>query len=260
MAAITASATGNWNATTTWAGGVIPISGDSVTIPNGITVTIPGGYVAICGTSPVSAGAACLVTTGTGKLVINGTFRYRGRMSFEQGEGVLSGGAGGVLEHDSSVAAAPVTTNYAIQLGTISLTRTSAQFFGTGRGANRFTLRNFTGSGNSGGFTNGGNDSCGLVQGKWVTATNQGVSGSCVRRPALYQSGDACFFENSLLTSCGSILEYNCNNGCSFYLLNTTILTPRPRQRGDRTTRGTASPSTRRRAPAASRGATSMAW
>ena len=42
-AAITSNGTGggNWNSASTWAGGIVPGNGDTVTIANGDTVTIP---------------------------------------------------------------------------------------------------------------------------------------------------------------------------------------------------------------------------
>jgi RHS repeat-associated protein len=42
--------TGNWNATTTWQSGVLPLANDNVTINSGNTVTIPSGDIASAGT------------------------------------------------------------------------------------------------------------------------------------------------------------------------------------------------------------------
>ena len=61
MALITSAASGNFNATSTWTGGVIPGVGDEARASTGHTVTI-------------TSNATCdeISNAGTGKFVING--------------------------------------------------------------------------------------------------------------------------------------------------------------------------------------------
>lgn len=65
MAAITSAASGNWSATGTWTGGVVPGEGDTVTIQNGHTVTINQNITVGADTS-----TPAIQMSGTGKLVL----------------------------------------------------------------------------------------------------------------------------------------------------------------------------------------------
>ena len=107
-ATITAS-TGNWSATSTWSGGVLPGIGDDVIIPNGVTVTqdITAGNGGDCKTLTIAAGgtlalganyisprttltcngsitassnSARLNAVGAGPLTINGTISTAARL------------------------------------------------------------------------------------------------------------------------------------------------------------------------------------
>ena len=60
MALITSAATGNFNATGTWSGGVVPVAGDEARVSNGHVVTITA-----------NATATLLSNSGTGYFVLN---------------------------------------------------------------------------------------------------------------------------------------------------------------------------------------------
>lgn len=75
-ATITSAASGNWSATATWSGGVVPTSSDSVIIASGHTVTVNANYTCLAlavvtgnsttvtGTVSVSSGFTLTVTNG----------------------------------------------------------------------------------------------------------------------------------------------------------------------------------------------------
>lgn len=96
-ATITSVASGNWSATGTWSGGVVPTSADSVIIASGHTVTVNANYTCMAlavltGNSGITTGTVS-VSTGFTLTVTNGVHLIDGKADATlnlQGAGTLS--------------------------------------------------------------------------------------------------------------------------------------------------------------------------
>lgn len=120
-----ASVSGNWNNTATWGGAAIPVSGDTVTINNGITVTVPAGYAAVVGSSPVddtgTPAIQCQATSGTGILIVFGSLKTQGPVRQCNANWTIStanwaGVGDGSWTCDATGAANPATALYTWQV------------------------------------------------------------------------------------------------------------------------------------------------
>ena len=85
MAAITSAANGNWSATSTWTGGVVPGDGDTVTITHDMTIDVD----VVIGSSPATGGTAAILFDTTAPqvsktLTINAGMTLRLRGDFNQ--------------------------------------------------------------------------------------------------------------------------------------------------------------------------------
>lgn len=138
-AAITSAQAGAWSATATWTGGVVPGSGDTVTVTKAVTVDVN----TIVGTSPV-AGTAVLTVTNTptqGSLTINSGITLTVLGDFVLVRSTLTFSATSILEFDPTASAAPTTTSYRLQYGSgATAPYASLQSSGTSAG-NEFSIR-----------------------------------------------------------------------------------------------------------------------
>jgi len=115
MAAITTAAAGNWSATGTWTGGVVPGNGDTVTLNHAVTVNVD----TVVGHSPGEADAVRAISgTVNGNITIAAgvTMTVRGDWN-HNGDLIMQEGSRIVI--DSSLSAAPATTAYNIKYSTV---------------------------------------------------------------------------------------------------------------------------------------------
>jgi hypothetical protein len=105
------AAAGNWNAGTTWVGGLVPGNGDTAIVNHTVTVTANQTV----GTSPV-AGVDAITVNATGQLVLSPSVLLTCRGDLTLTNSSLTGGVGSELLFDASASAAPSTTQYRLAL------------------------------------------------------------------------------------------------------------------------------------------------
>lgn len=156
MAAITTAAAGNWSATGTWTGGVVPGNGDTVTLNHHVTVDTN----TIIGTSPAENSGTYAITWGTAtkKLTIASGVELRVRGDcLAQGNttknDVVLMQAGSSWVFDASQASTPLSQNYRFVGATAASQYTVFRIEGTS--GSRCSVSSDS-SGGNGFFTRGG--------------------------------------------------------------------------------------------------------
>lgn len=226
--AITSAATGNWNAGATWTLGVVPVSGDTVTIGNGHTVTIPVGYNAVVGSSPATnTGTPAIQAnggSGTGILVINGNLTFKGPIRMGAASWVV--GPGATVTHDSSGASVPSTANYTWEGGSVDLQQSRLTINGTSGSPCTFNIA--ASSGNAGGFGPDGQlyRDAGQLVSTYCTFTKWGTASLPFCQPDLRLSPSAHTFDNSIIDQCGSFIIGQARLNTPFRFKNSSIKSP----------------------------------
>ncbi|MDD5571284.1 MAG: T9SS type A sorting domain-containing protein [Bacteroidales bacterium] len=88
-ATITSKATGNWSATSTWVGDVVPAIADDVVINGGYTVTVDGSYS--CNSLTLNNGAGvALIINSLCSLTVSGNVGYTNGIATITNNGTLS--------------------------------------------------------------------------------------------------------------------------------------------------------------------------
>ena len=124
-ATITSTQSGNWNATTTWVGGVVPSSGDAVIIAANHTVTVNGTYT--CASIALGTNnnvATITFSAATSQLTVNGLVTL-GNAGNNNRRGSLNMTNGGILNCQGFAIANTGANVFTPGSGTVVLTATN---------------------------------------------------------------------------------------------------------------------------------------
>lgn len=203
MAAITTAANGNWSATGTWTGGVVPGNGDTVVLNHNVTVDT----AVTVGHSPGNADATKAIAWGTVNkvLTVNAALTIRGDVSLKANTTkttlILVQGAGAGIELDSSASASPSTTKYNIRTQDANNGYSLIRFEGTA--TDRVFFRSNAGGGN-GYLTRGGFAVGGWLRARYTDFTRIGDSSQAFYDYYLgNNSGAEIDLESCILDGCG---------------------------------------------------------
>lgn len=207
MSAITSAQAGNWSATSTWTGGVVPGNGDTVTINHNVVVDTN----TIIGTSGAAGTLVVQVASGKDLNVSSGIiFTVRGDLRLENGTLTMS--AGSTYTFDSSLASG--TPSYKIRFGSAS-NQSGSKIISNGTSGSRVTFNKASGSGNGliGRFTNGATAWC-SINAAYTDFYNLGTTSIGYDNDGIEinaaGSGMEVTYSNCTFNSCGRVVTFNC--------------------------------------------------
>jgi hypothetical protein len=134
-----AAASGNWSATSTWSGGVVPVAGDAVTIDGGFTVTVDVTGAACTSIQIGSTTTGTLTFSGTSDLTVSGAITAGGSSA----AGTITMISTATLT-TGSLAAGTTSPTFTLNAGTIIFTGS----FTLPSGANSFNNLTINSGGN----------------------------------------------------------------------------------------------------------------
>ena len=121
-AAITSAQTGNWSATATWTGGVVPGIGDTATIAHNVTVDVN----TTVGTSPNDATTLVLTINNGKNLTVAAGVTFTLRGNAQDLFGAITFGAGSTVTFDASASGGTPVYNWLNQLSSWAINGTSS--------------------------------------------------------------------------------------------------------------------------------------
>lgn len=221
LAAITSAATGAWNSPATWAGGILPVSGDSVTINHAVTVTSPASI----GHSPDAGDVtAAIRLNSTGSLTVAEDVALYVRGDFVVSNGTVTLSAGSVLEFDSGSAPNPSLARYKLQLGTADSQTSRLNVNGT---AEKRVIITSNQNGAAAYVTDGGFLNGGSVVGSHFTTIRLGDE--TTPSFSMYLANATQFsLASVVLSSCGKITMTQALHGEATFSLNGVTFSNSP--------------------------------
>jgi len=209
----TTAQAGNWNVTTTWTGGVVPLSFDRATVNHAVAVSVDaeiGGSVNA--TTGLTIGTAGTLTINTG-------------ITFTIKENVAQQGAGKVIQAAGSNVLFQSSAGVEIKVNIGDTHNGSARWTCNGTSGSRCTITSASGGGNAsfndgtGPWLQGGQMVCTYTDFTRIgTATTPAILTSPTASTATFS------LDNCTLTTCGRIDgTYNISGDGNYSITNTTF-------------------------------------